>query len=453
MILDNGEQHQRGVGRTAWDARAVKMLALALISFGHFLPTPLAAADPETCPPSTARVHQVYKGGPGASFTPLPEVDPSAVSRPAAPPPVRLELRDTISVVVRNLNTLVEEQRCRGDGGAIVLFLDGRPVPGATAYPPSDPRQETLHFELRRSDTPADQEQSERLWTHLLSRPDFTPRIVPISVGLSTQYAIPSDAFVALTTIPLGWFVFWLSILLVSLVLFLGFVRNSWIIRDTAFTQFTGTRPYSLAKSQVAWWFFLALAAYLFIALVTGQWNTAINGTVLALLGIAGGTAIGSVAIDARDDTMQNQKKCNEAAEKIDKKKTELENKQPRSAEEEQQLSELRSALAKAKRHSEGWFTDVVSDADGVSFHRFQLVVLTFVLGIVFVHGVWRDLTMPEFDQGLLGLLGLSSLSYLGLKVTEPTAPQRQVPPAGDGGTTSADSTQGESAQATTENG
>jgi len=66
-----------------------------------------------------------------------------------------------------------------------------------------------------------------------------------------------------------------------------------------------------------------------------------------------------------------------------------------------------------------------VSDANGVSFHRFQLFVLTAVIGVVFVHGVWRDLTMPAFDQGLLGLVGLSSLSYIGLKVPEASVPRR----------------------------
>src|SRR3954463_12849860 len=91
---------------------------------------------PNPLPSQTARVHQVYRVDPGSNLVPRSSVDTQQ------PPPVPTELGDTIAVVVEDLESLIVEQRCRSNGGAIVLYLDdldGQAVPGATAYPPSDP--------------------------------------------------------------------------------------------------------------------------------------------------------------------------------------------------------------------------------------------------------------------------------------------------------------------------
>jgi hypothetical protein len=48
----------------------------------------------------------------------------------------------------------------------------------------------------------------------------------------------------------------------------------------------------------------------------------------------------------------------------------------------------------------------------------------TFVLGLIFVKGVYDDLAMPEFNTTLMGLLGLSAGTYLGLKIPEATTPK-----------------------------
>lgn len=51
-----------------------------------------------------------------------------------------------------------------------------------------------------------------------------------------------------------------------------------------------------------------------------------------------------------------------------------------------------------------------------VSFHRFQIVVWTIVLGIVFVKVVHSDLAMPDFDLTMLRLMGLSSGTCIDFK-------------------------------------
>jgi ABC-type Mn2+/Zn2+ transport system permease subunit len=62
---------------------------------------------------------------------------------------------------------------------------------------------------------------------------------------------------------------------------------------------------------------------------------------------------------------------------------------------------------------------DLLADGDGISFHRFQIVVWTLILGVVFVWSVYRDMSMPEFDASLLTLMGLSSGTYVGFKWPE----------------------------------
>jgi hypothetical protein len=68
---------------------------------------------------------------------------------------------------------------------------------------------------------------------------------------------------------------------------------------------------------------------------------------------------------------------------------------------------------------SQGFIIDILSDADGISFHRLQIAVWTVVLGIIFVHSVYTILGMPTFSDTLLGLMGISGGTYIGFKIPE----------------------------------
>src|ERR1035437_1893005 len=57
---------------------------------------------------------------------------------------------------------------------------------------------------------------------------------------------------------------------------------------------------------------------------------------------------------------------------------------------------------------------DILSDANGISFHRFQMASKTVVLVIMFLVSVWNDLGMPDINATLLGLMGISSGTYVG---------------------------------------
>jgi len=87
-------------------------------------------------------------------------------------------------------------------------------------------------------------------------------------------------------------------------------------------------------------------------------------------------------------------------------------------------LADMRITLTKIQHQlggSENFFVDILTDENGISFHRFQIVVWTLVLAVLFVNGVWQELKMPNFDSTLLALMGISSGTYLGFKIPEKT--------------------------------
>jgi hypothetical protein len=84
------------------------------------------------------------------------------------------------------------------------------------------------------------------------------------------------------------------------------------------------------------------------------------------------------------------------------------------------ELATLLAVPAPAPQASEDPLKDVLSDENGVTVHRLQMLTWTIVLIVVFVHGVLSDLVMPVFDATLLGLMGISAGAYLGFKFPEP---------------------------------
>src|SRR6185503_5424017 len=57
-------------------------------------------------------------------------------------------------------------------------------------------------------------------------------------------------------------------------------------------------RPYNLGRTQIAFWFFLVYVSYLVIWLITDALNT-ITPSLLGLMGISAGTALGEAMIDS----------------------------------------------------------------------------------------------------------------------------------------------------------
>lgn len=349
----------------------------------------------------------------------------------------RVKLRDVIALRIRNLSHLRAQAACAArDGRArkIVLYLDGRPVPDLVAYPPTDPDSALLMFPLQRTETSRD------VWTHILGKPRFRARPVAVSVGVEDRFAIPSQSVLQFEILPLGYLLAWAVLLLLVGLAFFWLARASDVLRDRAAAWSIVKRPYSLATMQAAWWFFVALASYVFIGLVTGDYSTSITGTVLVLLGISAAAKIGGAIVDVRNDTPEEAAKEADVIGKTEVKLKETNaklaplkqavdggNATPAQKHEyAQQLSLqgiLESRLRKLRNESESFLRDLVSDGNGVNFHRFQMATWTLVLSVVFIVEVYRELAMPQFSDTLLGLMGISAGTYVGLKAAEPTVP------------------------------
>ena len=195
----------------------------------------------------------------------------------------------------------------------------------------------------------------------------------------------------------------------------------------------------------MAFWFFLIYASYMTIWLITDALDT-ITSSLLALMGISAGTALGEALIDNGKDTAVTNQLQGLTAEKqaleqgitqtqadldaidpaaataTDQSNRELLNRQltdsrTRLNQIDQQLRTLDSQSSPTT--SQGFLRDLLSDGSGYSFHRFQIFAWTIVLGIIFVSSVYNNLTMPEFSTTLLGLMGLSAGTYIGFKFPE----------------------------------
>jgi hypothetical protein len=193
------------------------------------------------------------------------------------------------------------------------------------------------------------------------------------------------------------------------------------------------TAPFSLGLVQMAFWFFLAVAAYVYICASTLQIHIPM-GSVLGLLGISATTGLAASAVDTHKTSTANKQKSDLLVEQsaLNSRINDLQSPAPAAGSAaEKELFDKKNRLAivaasianlpdaPAVAKSDGFVRDILNDGDGISFHRFQIAIWTLVLGTVFVWGVYRNMSMPEFDASLLTLMGISSGTYVGFKFPE----------------------------------
>lgn len=143
--------------------------------------------------------------------------------------------------------------------------------------------------------------------------------------------------------------------------------------------------PYSLAKVQLGVWTVIIASSYIYLEMLKGDCAfIPINKTALVLMGIGAGTAAVSTIMDKR----------------------EMQDNRPRHQ----------------NTPSQGFFTDILSDDNGISIHRFQHFVWTCIAMIVYLYkvsGVQQGCLLPEISDTLLALTGISSATYLVLRSKE----------------------------------
>jgi hypothetical protein len=343
--------------------------ACLLAAFSTFAQDQSTTAAPPTTPPATP-------GQPVVEYARVRNARSHMLTQSAG-------LGDKLIVEVENFPKLLAD--AGGSCAAIVLFLDTLPMEG---LPPEscDIQDGTVRYLLMRN------EKNDAQWHWLLGSPHGFTRKIRVSVGPTNMIAVPSaiQAF-PLRIMPPLMFYLWMLTSAMGLVIFIQLCRKTALIRGArAATSTSGKptlKPYSLSRFQMAFWFFLVICAYLFMWMITGDLDT-ITESILALIGIGAGTALGSALIDSGANT--------ESAEK-------------------------NATTAEEEAVSQGFIRDVLDDGGGISFHRFQMFVWTLALGVIFVASVYRKLAMPAFSATLLGLMGISSGTYLGFKFPEKT--------------------------------
>ena len=167
------------------------------------------------------------------------------------------------------------------------------------------------------------------------------------------------------------WVYVFLGLFLVA-VLVLGYWTD--LLRDPGADAASARRPFSLARTQLAFWTVIIVTGYLFIWVILGNPNP-LNQTALVLMGVSAVTGLLATSVDA-------------------------------------------NAIKAHGQPTRGFVQDILSDASGVSIYRLQMVAWTLALGFVFAYGIWDDLAMPTFEPVQLGLLGLSNGTYVGLKLS-----------------------------------
>lgn len=172
-------------------------------------------------------------------------------------------------------------------------------------------------------------------------------------------------------------------IVLVIVSVLLAFVFKTNLIRDKSAQEIH--KPYSLSRFQLLWWTVIIISCYMLLFAIRDDFAL-LSQSTLILLGISvAGTSFAAVVDYSQSDKDRHQD-------------------QP----------------------GVNFIQDVLSDDDGISVHRYQNLIFTFIFGIIFFYKVLATGNMPNFGPLELSLMGLSTAAYVGIKTSE----NKSVPPA-----------------------
>lgn len=377
--------------------------------------------------------------------TPAKSTGAAAVAelRVAGASPGDALLGHRIKVQVQNLAALAGEGRIRPD--SLVLFINGRAIADAVGARVGDSGNE-LEFALAYTGA------SSQAW--LAAFDDIRDRRgelrgpVRVGVGYASGLEAPparAGAPVMIQFQPYDQMRFNATVagLILALGLFGWLVVRSGVLRDSAEESELPVheRPFSLGRAQAAAWFFAIFASFLYIRLVTLSYDS-LNTEALILLGLGLATQAGAGIVDTSRRT-KARTTIAELGPQVAQMKAQAAEMQAREeqlgatgdptakmllastrAATEVKIDDAARQLASAKAQlggarSQNFFLDLVSDGEGVSLHRFQMVAWTTVLIGIYLVEVSQKLAMPQFSTTLLGLMGISSTAYVGFKPGE----------------------------------
>lgn len=349
------------------------------------------------------------------------------VTTPPANPPRTFYLTDYVTVHVCNLDEFLAESERQQQ--PVSLYLEGVD----TKNPPVGVNREeqTLTFVADRNE---DNKQYWRLWLYdPINEPHQELRV---SVGRGGERPLPrvngANMKVRLDKVWFNWFTGLLIAFMIAVVLGVFLAgRYTDMLRDGP-SLGPIRQTYSLARTQMAWWFVLILLAYVFVWLITGDRDT-IPASLLGLMGISAATAVAAVAISPGTTPRAEALRASIEADiaSIDASLARIEAQRAVTPDlmplldkkrDEQQRARnaltVRAASLTSVVPTRGFGRDLVcDDRGGVTLDRVQIAVWTLILGLIFISSVTLELTMPEFSGTLLALMGISSGTYIGFQM------------------------------------
>jgi hypothetical protein len=197
-----------------------------------------------------------------------------------------------------------------------------------------------------------------------------------------------------------------LEILLIAGVLALG--AKTELVRDSDpqlpdFRQ----RPFSLAKSQLVFWTVAVIGSFLYVFFATGRFAGVMSNTVLWLLGISSGTAALSAAAAGPAAPAAPPPAAPAASAAA-----------PAASAPNAPAAAAPPAPAPPQVHQR-FFTDILSDNQGMNVHRLQMAIWTAAFGGIFVYESIKTGVFPTFDDQAFVLMGISSVTYVWFKRSE----------------------------------
>jgi hypothetical protein len=368
-------------------------------------------------------------------------------------------INETLVVKIDGLKSMVsvpcDTPPCPLLSTEISLYINGKKIAERNiGEGPLGKEDDTVEFLLdygaNRPDKPELSDAIKKNWSSILGSPRIGPyfwrRPVEISVGVTGGDVIKYEKLIQLRRIDKGKFFIFIGIVIVFLLPFF-FKRARKVIRDALSDAGnmpnTGeAKPWSLARCQMAFWFIISAISFLSIWLVTGALDT-ITGSVLALIGIGSGSALGSALIDASGDDQLKREKLEKRISELEGVTTNLKTQHDTVNAQitalpagqvdknlEANKSRLQARLKSVEalliyvtndinNQTNGFWNDLLNEGESAAFHRIQMFVWTLILGGIFVYSVWKGLSMPEFSETLLALQGISAGTYLGFKLPE----------------------------------
>jgi hypothetical protein len=294
-------------------------------------------------------------------------------------------------------------------------------------------------------------------WMKLIGRPftnsepetpitiEYKGKVVPFAPGVAGDSANPDAAkSPKISVINYGVGALFGIVLALAVIVATALACWKWpLIRDGLIPQMRiKERSFSLGRFQMAVWFCVIMASFLFIAAFTFDLQS-ITQESFVLMGIAGATGLGAIVVDQKDSP---QMKTRQDLDNLGlKTATDVEaldeaNKNPDNAAKpaknfvanvalsanpeipvKELVQKFDTMVAPFKRDSGkfSFFGDLVNDATGPTLYRWQILAWTVVLALIYIWRVYDNLEVPSLGTNLLTLMGISSSVYLGFKIPE----------------------------------